>query len=212
MTAYPEKYPYFIVPAIEALASGNLDEETAEATRRLVAANIGDVAVLRLITGIDPEEFAAFYPDLSPSQLSTTDTIDTFLDKFGNPSAPAPRAAAEIPDETVMEADTEPSDTTFSAIDSFLAAVPSPALPPEIAKMEQAPVSTPQKEEKQPENTPISEAFARECIKNHDYQRALEIIQRLSLVNPEKSVYFADQIRFLKKLIINEARKNNQKR
>jgi len=44
-------------------------------------------------------------------------------------------------------------------------------------------------------------------IKNHDYQDALEIIQQLILIYPEKSVYFADQIRFLKKLIFNEARK-----
>ena len=41
-------------------------------------------------------------------------------------------------------------------------------------------------------------------IKNGNYRKALQIITELSLNNPEKSIYFADQIRFLKKLIINE--------
>ncbi len=44
-------------------------------------------------------------------------------------------------------------------------------------------------------------------IKNHNYTKALEIISDLSLKNPEKSVYFADQIRFLRKLIIIENKK-----
>ncbi len=44
-----------------------------------------------------------------------------------------------------------------------------------------------------------------ECIKTGDYARAIEIIQTQHLNNPEKSVYFADQIRFLKKLLLIEA-------
>ena len=44
--------------------------------------------------------------------------------------------------------------------------------------------------------------------KNHNYQPALEIIMQLNLNNPEKSIYFADQIRFLRKLILNEAKQN----
>lgn len=57
------------------------------------------------------------------------------------------------------------------------------------------------------ENTSLTESFARVMIKNGNYSRALKIISELSLKNPEKSVYFADQIRFLKKLIINENNK-----
>jgi thioredoxin-like negative regulator of GroEL len=54
------------------------------------------------------------------------------------------------------------------------------------------------------ENTSLTESFARVMIKNGNYRKALQIITELSLNNPEKSIYFADQIRFLKKLIINE--------
>lgn len=38
-------------------------------------------------------------------------------------------------------------------------------------------------------------------LKQKKYQRALEILKTLALNNPEKSVYFADQIRFLEKLL-----------
>ena len=38
-------------------------------------------------------------------------------------------------------------------------------------------------------------------LQQKKYARALEILKSLSLNNPEKSVYFADQIRFLEKLL-----------
>ena len=50
-------------------------------------------------------------------------------------------------------------------------------------------------------DTNLSESLARIMIKNGNYQKALEIITEISLNNPKKSIYFADQIRFLKKLI-----------
>ena len=49
----------------------------------------------------------------------------------------------------------------------------------------------------------FTETLARIYIKQGNYSKALEIIQRLSLDYPKKNAYFADQIRFLEKLIIN---------
>ena len=49
----------------------------------------------------------------------------------------------------------------------------------------------------------FTETLARIYIKQGRYSKALEIIQRLSLQFPKKNAYFADQIRFLEKLIIN---------
>lgn len=49
----------------------------------------------------------------------------------------------------------------------------------------------------------FSESLAKIYIKQRRYAKALEIIRKLSLNNPEKNIYFADQIRFLEKLIIN---------
>ena len=45
--------------------------------------------------------------------------------------------------------------------------------------------------------------LARIYVKQGRYSKALEIIKRLNLNYPKKSAYFADQIRFLEKLIIN---------
>lgn len=50
----------------------------------------------------------------------------------------------------------------------------------------------------------LTETLAQIYIKQRRYSKALEIIQRLNLNYPKKSAYFADQIRFLKKLIANE--------
>ena len=53
----------------------------------------------------------------------------------------------------------------------------------------------------------FTETLARIYIKQGRYAKALEIIQRLSLQFPKKNAYFADQIRFLQKLIINNNKK-----
>lgn len=49
----------------------------------------------------------------------------------------------------------------------------------------------------------ISEESVKRLIKNRKYTEALEILKKLNLNNPKKSVYFADQIRFLEKVIEN---------
>ena len=49
----------------------------------------------------------------------------------------------------------------------------------------------------------FTETLAKIYIKQRKYSRALEIIKSLYLQFPEKNAYFADQIRFLEKLIIN---------
>ena len=58
--------------------------------------------------------------------------------------------------------------------------------------------------EKESESGYFTETLARIYIKQGRYDKALEIIRRLSLQYPKKNAYFADQIRFLEKLIIND--------
>ncbi len=50
----------------------------------------------------------------------------------------------------------------------------------------------------------LTETLAKIYIKQKKYDKALTIIKRLSLNFPKKSAYFADQIRFLEYLIIND--------
>ncbi len=49
----------------------------------------------------------------------------------------------------------------------------------------------------------FTETLAKIYVKQKRYSKALEIIKKLSLKYPKKNAYFADQIRFLEKLIIN---------
>ncbi|RHJ95321.1 MULTISPECIES: hypothetical protein [Bacteroidales] len=53
------------------------------------------------------------------------------------------------------------------------------------------------------EDSYFTETLAHIYVKQKRYEKALQIIKNLNLKYPEKNVYFADQIRFLEKLIIN---------
>ena len=70
------------------------------------------------------------------------------------------------------------------------------------------PQSEPQNDEIEVGGEFFTETLARIYIKQGRYSKALEIISRLSLDNPKKNAYFADQMRFLEKLIINNNKKN----
>ena len=186
-----DKYPYFIYPDVIALRNpeSGLSPEERERIIRKIAANVGDIPALRLMLGLDSEEFARFYPDMKASTPSTSDTIDTFLSRFGRQDAPVSKAAEEIG-----------TDYTDKQFDDYNAnSVNNVNNVNNDLNDLNVPTDTP------PENL----ASANEYIKKRDYQTALEIIMRISLNNPEKSIYFADQIRFLKKLILNQTKKNN---
>ena len=158
------KYPYYIVPQVEEYKKLNPSSEEAKELARLIAANVGDIAALRLILGIDPPEFARFYPDMETSTPSTLDTIDAFLDQFGEKSGVTPPIIAEIGNEI--------PPTPFDK---------SEDLPSQDLKY---------------------------LLKQHHYQEALMLIERQNLNNTEKSIYFAHQIRFIKKLMAIENYKN----
>lgn len=224
------RHPYFINPQLDALAEATPEQRPV--LLRRIAAAVGDEATLRTLLGIDPEEFASFYPDMSPQTPSTSDTIDTFIDRF----APATAPMEEVPVAPAVEYaayaldpadDSEelPADSTSDAISAFLQSVP-PKTPKKAAAkavkeeegivQEEIQEEEPKEEEiheddvrqdkTERESPMLSEELARIMIKNGNYRKALEIITDLSLKNPKKSIYFADQMRFLNKLIENQQR------
>jgi len=85
-------------------------------------------------------------------------------------------------------------------------------------ELQEEPKYTPQIEEngettEKNEEAYFTETLAKIYIKQGRYSKAKEIIQRINLNNPKKNIYFADQIRFLDKLIINqEAGENKNKK
>ena len=58
-------------------------------------------------------------------------------------------------------------------------------------------------EEPESDEQYFTETLAKIYVKQHRYEKALEIIKKLNLKYPKKNAYFADQMRFLEKLIIN---------
>lgn len=136
----------------------------------------------------------------------------------------------EQQEETAPSANSAPHSEQDDLLDAFLAKSKAPIVTAE--KPTEAPAETPAEEpvpspeppkpplterKNQPRKTvmhgasTLSESLAKVYIKQHRYERAYEIISELNLNNPEKSVYFADQLRFLKKLIdIEKARKTRQ--
>lgn len=113
------------------------------------------------------------------------------LNTPGKQNAPAPAATSHKKE----------CQSTVDAIDAFLAGhdpsgitqtpyIPGDGLP------EPAPASG--------HTPPADTSLLPSLIKNRKYAEALAIIEELNLKNPEKSIYFADQLRFLQKLIINQ--------
>ncbi len=206
-----EKYPYYVIPDIEALYTEK-DPGLLREHRRRIAALIGEQDAISALIGDASEDFNDFYGTSELPQLTTSDTIDSFIEKFGSKDDPAiEEVEEESPVVPVMppvmdyasmiENEMEEKgalefiseDATFGAIDAFLNKN-------SVSRIK------PKKEPKEEEKPSLTEGFAKIMIKNGNYRRALEIITEISLKNPEKSIYFADQIRFLKKVISLESK------
>lgn len=205
-----DKYPYYIYPAIQELPEATGEER--ERLLRRISVGVSTMSALRTVTGIDPEEFRDFYGELDKPELSTDDTISEFIDKFGDSRyADAGMQEDEVPvappavdyasqlaarEELPME-----EDETADLLNSFLDMTPAPAPAPTPKTGKVSPAPETKKETPPPAPALGEEALAKIMVKNGNYRKALEIITDLNLKNPKKSVYFADQIRFLQKLI-----------
>ena len=92
-------------------------------------------------------------------------------------------------------------------IDSFINSDKKKFLLSEDPVQPSVPEPEPVEEPEGIEEEYFTETLARIYIKQGRYSKALEIIRRLSLQVPKKNAYFADQIRFLEKVIINNSQK-----
>jgi hypothetical protein len=217
--------PYCVLPALLYLkhhgVKGNEDVLAG------LAISFPDRQALSLALGEDAGHLADFYPpEALPETPDTVTTIDRFLDNYGKTSPNEVEAISRaifnpMPDYADVLAAQEKEeggmtltdgDSQDELINQFIAE--QMELGKEAAK---APVATPIDEEEKAEiaedvieeptqndDSMLSESLAKMYISRHKYSQALEIIKRLSLKYPEKSIYFADQIRFLTKLVLNE--------
>ncbi len=174
--------------------------------------------------------------DTEDELLTDTDRTQSLIDRFLNSGAgsageqqAAPRRKPTVADATTdyvaflldME-DAVPankptaqeaagrSSRSTALINDFIENKPERIILPE----------TPEEESESPqydttntgnEEDYFTETLAKIYIKQGRYEKALEIILKLSLNYPKKSRYFADQLRFLQKLIINKQHNKQEK-
>lgn len=230
-------YPYFqtarllLLQNLYLLHDPSFDQELRQAaiyiTDRKVLFQMIEAAHYQLKVQKPQQEKKAVSADERDSR--TLSLIDDFLDSLPKDNEeenqkkgkrkPTPADAAVDYVAYLLESETEeereqaakaPQLIGQSLIDSFInndkgkiKLNENPTLKPEL----DSDLTTEKKEGKAGEQGIFTETMARIYIKQGNYSKALEIIRQLSLENPKKNVYFADQIRFLEKLIINNNKK-----
>ncbi len=230
------KYPYFTLPALLYLHRNKDKGGLDDGILRKLAISSPDRKALYDLLGENAERFASFYPpEKKREPIDTDTTLDTFLENYGNVDDkeleilnqmifnPVPDYAQMLAaeeerskpgvEELTPDAGVGRDDLLINQFISKSKEKPSyfptqeaPSavqVEPNVAEEPvDAPIAT--------DDTMLSESLARIYIKQRKYSKALEIIKTISLKFPEKSIYFADQIRFLQKLIKTETIKNNK--
>ena len=186
-----------------------------------------DRLALAMQLGDDAGVMADFYPPENlPQTPDTFTTIDRFLDNYGKTSPgeveainkaifnPQPDYADVLAAQEKEEggAKLDGGDSQDELINQFIAeqmqlgeqAAQTPIAVPideqEKAEIADEIIDNPT----QTDESMLSESLAKMYISRHKYSQALEIIKQLNLKYPKNSIYFADQIRFLTKLVLNE--------
>ncbi len=218
------------------IAQGNVHSLQLPDTMRRTAVYVPDRFRLLALTNRGEAEWVGLMAEHSrrtePAEPATEEAatdggfslIDRYLDHQALPTAggelplydatAALEAMTDWPDATPTD-DEEPTDAAPAEatsqddlIDSFIEAEKQgtlfvPETPPEATRGSEGGV------EKIRDSAFLTESLAKIYIKQHKYAQALAIIRDLSLKYPEKNVYFADQIRFLEKIIDYKTNKNN---
>ncbi len=165
---------------IDTYGGGNAERETDALTKMIFNPQPDYAAILQ------KEEAGSGDEPASSNDDSTSRGIESFLST--HPAAgPAPARSEKIPFDAPAQ---QPPGAELEADEDAHKGGGQHAETKRVVTMR--------------EGASLSESLARAMIKKGNYRKALEIITELSLKNPEKITYFADQIRFLKKLIIND--------
>ena len=220
-----EGAPYCVLPALLYLERNGIkgNEDVLEQ----LAIAFPDRHALGLMLGEQADLLADFYPpEPQPETPDTVTTIDRFLNNYGKTSPgeveainraifnPMPDYADVLAAQEKEEggAKLTGGDSQDELINQFIAEqmqlseqasqtlITTPVDEKEKAEIAQEAIDDPTLNDE----SMLSESLAKMYISRHKYSQALEIIKRLSLKYPEKSIYFADQIRFLTKLVLNE--------
>ena len=181
-----DRYPYFLYPAVCELQR-NPDHQYAMELKEFIGVNVDNRDARLLLTGDLDESIRNFYHKEAPAAEAAVDIyIDSFISRFSNGAQPqVPEVLISPPSQAESR---EAPHTTPKSRKSEIKAAPSEG--PEVT-----------------ESLDVIMERVKFMVKNRNYDEALEIMEAFYLNNPKKSVYFADQIRFLRKLKLNESKK-----
>ena len=215
------RYPYFQTARLLYLKNLYLLHDVAFGEEmRKASLYLADRRVLFDLVEGERYALKSVEPEKKAEELPGTDRtlalIDNFLATQPDESVPESVSAlidSEIPVEAASDyasylshtAPAKPSAETpklkgQDLIDQFLekkeeeplvSSLPEDVAPPDL------------EEDEIEDESYFTETLAKIYVKQQRYSKALEIIKKLNLKYPKKNTYFADQIRFLEKLIIN---------
>ncbi len=221
---WQQLYPYFSLPLMLYSREQRRNDMDSMALSMIYAGSLEEWATQ---LGIN-SDFTHFYPEINNTASTTDSAIDLFIHTYGNDDTDAAEIEHLLSNEdnnnraysqplitipaydymSELEAMPDAEDVRpmqeEELLDNFLRA--EAAGEQMFSKPDFTPPSgiTTERTQSHNENEALfSESLAKIYIQQRRYAKALEIIRKLSLNNPEKNVYFADQIRFLEKLIIN---------
>lgn len=211
-------YPFFTLPAAMMLKVADLSEDSRARLQQAVAINAPDGDSLMKLIDPDGLKFASFYPEEPQQPTPTTEVaLNTFLEQYGTMDKrehdlleklifnPVPDYSQVLAlDDSLEPMETGAVSEQDALLDAFLANHDA------AVKEEERVALAPEEERRQrvlptDADAPLSESLAKIYIGKGRYDKAYEIIYQLSLNFPKKSVYFADQLRFLKKLMYIQA-------
>lgn len=208
------EHPTFAVPVALYLRrrQSGLDPDEIKRLQASVMLGCADRTAMSDLADLNGCNWAEFYPrPQAKKERGTVETIDKFLETYYkssqaddalierlifNPVA-ADYLKAAAPDYPLDEAEAVPAPERKEAEEEEVVL-------PANAAVDTGGTESPDQGREEPS---LMESLAKIYIKQRRYERAFEIISNLSLNYPEKSVYFADQLRFLQKLIAMRARK-----
>ena len=223
--------PYSVLPQLLFLKHNGVKGNEDVLARLAIA--FPDRRALALMLGEDAGLLTDFYPpEALPETPDTVTTIDRFLDNYGKTSPaeveaidraifnPQPDYADVLAAQEKQEGGVQltGSDDQDELINQFIAeqmhlgeqAAQVPITAP-VGEREKAEIADQEIDNPtQTDDSMLSESLAKMYIAQHKYSQALEIIERINLKYPEKSIYFADQIRFLEKLVRNNQLKKDK--
>ena len=230
-----EMHPYFMTAKLMLLKNMKAVEDL-DYTSELKKVVITCCDRGKLFYYLNDDRYARFFPKTADKERFVEDRtevlLDSFLNSFGNNEEKEQpvidESENELDAESIVSTDylvyleqTEQAEDTYSnqkeskpmkhqsLVDRFLEKSSSDE---ELFSNRNKESETRDRLGQDPDNlldddTFLTETLAQVYIKQKKYEQALTIIKRLSLNFPKKSIYFADQIRFLEYLIYNEKNK-----